>query len=270
MDLNLKGRVAFITGAGQGVGRRIALELAAEGAAVAVNDFFAERSAVVVAEIQAAGGRGHAAPADITDKAQIDGAIAGAAAALGPIDILINNAGVTVERREKGGMAPNFIDTTPEDWARILALNVQGMLHCCHAVLPGMKARRWGKIVNIMSEAGRGGEARLAVYSGAKAAMLGFAKAIAQEHGRDCINVNTVALGAVSHEGIRQGPLAPAATPENDERLAKMLGAYPIARGLKRLSRPEDIAPLVCLLASDRGAYITGQSIGISGGYYML
>jgi 2-hydroxycyclohexanecarboxyl-CoA dehydrogenase len=270
MDLKLKGRVAFITGAGQGVGRRIALQLAEEGCHVAVNDFFAERAAAVVAEIDAAGGIAHAAPADITDKAAIDAAIAGAVAALGPIDILINNAGVTVERREQGGMAPTFLETAPDDWDRILALNVRGMLHCCHAVLPGMRDRRWGKIVNIMSEAGRAGEARLAVYSGAKAAMLGFAKAIAQEHGRDCINVNTVALGAVSHEGIRKGPLSPGATPESDERLGRMLGAYPIARGLRRLSTPEDVAPMVCLLASDRAAYITGQSIGVSGGYVML
>lgn len=270
MDLHLKGRTAFVTGGGQGVGRRIALQLAEEGARVAVNDFFAERAEGVAAEIRAAGGQAHAAPADITDKGAIDAAIAGAVAALGPIDILVNNAGVTVERREKGGMAPLFLETQAEDWEKILALNVWGMLHCCHAVLPGMQARRWGKIVNIMSEAGRGGEARLAVYSGAKAAMLGFAKAIAQEHGRDCINVNTVALGAVSHEGIKKGPLSPEATPATDERLGKMLGAYPIARGLQRLSRPEDVAPIVCLLASDCAAYITGQSIGVSGGYYML
>jgi NAD(P)-dependent dehydrogenase (short-subunit alcohol dehydrogenase family) len=270
LDLNLKGRVAFITGAGQGVGRRIALQLAEEGCAVAVNDFFVERAQAVADEIRAAGGLAHAAPADITDKAAIDAAIAAAVQALGAIDILVNNAGVTVARREQGGMAPLFLDTAPDDWQQILALNIWGMLHCCHAVLPGMKSRRWGKIVNIMSEAGRAGEARLAVYSGAKAAMLGFAKAIAQEHGRDCINVNTVALGAVSHEGIRKGPLSPAATPETDERLGKMLGAYPIARGLQRLSRPEDVAPIVCLLASDRAAYVTGQSIGVSGGYVML
>ena len=201
---------------------------------------------------------------------QIDSSIAAAVAALGPIDILINNAGVTVERREKGGMAPTFLETSPSDWSRIIDLNVWAVLYACHAVLPGMRERHWGRIVNIMSEAGRAGEARLAVYSGAKAAMLGFAKAIAQEHGRDCINVNTVALGAVSHEGIKKGPLAPDATPETDERLAKMLNAYPVARGLRRLSNPTDIAPIVCLLASDKASYITGQSIGVSGGFYML
>jgi NAD(P)-dependent dehydrogenase (short-subunit alcohol dehydrogenase family) len=262
--------VAFVTGGGQGVGRRIATQLAEEGCKVAINDFFPERAEAVAAEIRAAGGQAHAAPADITDKSAIDAAIAGAVASLGPIDILVNNAGVTVERRAKGGMAPMFLETDPRDWENIIALNIWGMLHCCHAVLPGMRERRWGKIVNIMSEAGRAGEARLAVYSAAKAAMLGFAKAIAQEHGRDCINVNNVALGAVSHEGIKAGPLSPQATPENDERLGKMLNAYPIARGLQRLSRPEDVAPIVCLLASDRAAYITGQSIGVSGGYYML
>jgi NAD(P)-dependent dehydrogenase (short-subunit alcohol dehydrogenase family) len=107
------------------------------------------------------------------------------------------------------------------------------------------------------------------VYSGAKAAMLGFAKAIAREHGGDCINVNVIALGAVSHEGIREGALSPEATPENNERLGKMLNAYPVSRGLRRLARPEDVSGMVCLLASDRAAYITGQSIGISGGFVM-
>ncbi|WP_422648600.1 Short-chain dehydrogenase [Cupriavidus sp. H18C1] len=270
MDLNLKSKVAFVTGGGQGVGRRICLDLAAEGASVAVNDLFAERAQAVVAEIEAAGGRGFAAVADITREDDINAAIAAAQEALGPIDILVNNAGVLVERREKGGAAPLFIDTTPDAWERIVALNVFGMMHCCRAVLPGMKARRYGKIVNIMSEAGRAGEGRLAVYSGAKAAMLGFAKAIAQEHGRDCINVNVVALGAVSHEGIKEGALHPDATPENNERLGKMLNAYPIGRGLQRLARPEDVSGMVCLLASDRAAYITGQSIGVSGGFVML
>ena len=270
MDLNIGGRVAFVTGGGQGVGRRICLELAREGVKVAVNDYFPERARAVVAEIEAAGGVGHAAPADITVEAEVTAAIEAAALALGGIDILVNNAGVLVERREKGGMAPTFVETGSADWQKIIALNIHGMLFCCKAVLPGMRERHWGKIVNIMSEAGRAGEARLAVYSGAKAAMLGFAKAIAQEHGRDCINVNVVALGAISHEGIKTGPLAPDATPETNERLAKMLGAYPIGRGLQRLARPEDVAGIVCLLASDRAAYITGQSIGVSGGFVML
>ena len=269
MDLQLKDKVAFVTGGGQGVGRRICIDLAAEGVKVAVNDLFAERANAVAAEIEAAGGRAFAAVADITQQAAVEAAVAAAQEALGPIDILVNNAGVLVGRREKGGAAPLFVDTTVDGWERIVDLNVFAMLHCCKAVLPGMQARRHGKIINIMSEAGRAGEARLAVYSGAKAAMLGFAKAIAQEHGRDCINVNVIALGAVSHEGIREGALSPQATPENNERLGKMINAYPIGRGLQRLARPEDVSGMVCLLASDRAAYITGQSIGISGGFVM-
>jgi len=269
MDLQLKDKVAFVTGGGQGVGRRICLDLAAEGVKVAVNDLFAERANAVVAEIEAAGGRAFAAVADITRQDAVQAAVAQVQEVLGPIDILVNNAGVLVERREKGGAAPLFLDTTTEGWQRIIDLNVYAMMYCCKAVLPGMKARRHGKIVNIMSEAGRAGEARLAVYSGAKAAMLGFAKALAQEHGRDCINVNVIALGAVSHEGIREGALSLSATPENNERLGKMVNAYPMGRGLQRLARPEDVSGMVCLLASDRCAYVTGQSIGISGGFVM-
>ncbi|ABM59580.1 SDR family NAD(P)-dependent oxidoreductase [Verminephrobacter eiseniae] len=269
MDLQLNGKVAFVTGAGQGVGRRICLDLAAEGVRVAVNDLFEERARTVVREIEAIGGQAHAAVADITQEQQVHAAIAAAEQALGPIDILVNNAGVLVERREKGGPAPLFVETDSEGWKRIVDLNVFGMLHCCKAVLPGMRERSHGKIINIMSEAGRAGEARLAVYSGAKAAMLGFAKAIAREHGQHCINVNVIALGAVSHEGIREGALAPTSTPQNNERLSKMLNAYPIARGLQRLACPEDVSGMVCLLASDRAAFVTGQSIGISGGFVM-
>jgi 2-hydroxycyclohexanecarboxyl-CoA dehydrogenase len=271
MQLGLQGKVALVTGGGQGVGRRICLELASEGVYVVVNDLFGERAEAVVAEIKAAGGKGHAAPADICDNQQVERMFEEAARlAGGSVDILVNNAGVTPERRAKGGMAPTFLEMPLEDWKKVVDLNVYAMMYCCRAALPGMKAKGGGKIVSIMSEAGRIGEARLAVYSGAKAAMLGFSKAIAREHGRDRINVNVVALGAVSHEGIKDGPLSPSATPENNERLAKMLGAYPVAKGLGRLCRPEDVSGMVTFLASDRAAFVTGQSIGISGGFAMI
>ncbi len=270
MDLGLKDKVALVTGAGQGVGRRIAIDFAAEGARVLVNDLFPERAEAVAQEIRAAGGVAFAAAADITDAAQVERMVAeGAKQAGAPVSILVNNAGIIPERRAKGGMAPTFLETGVEDWKKIIDLNVYGMLHCCKAVLPAMREQKWGRIVSIISEAGRAGEGRLAVYSGAKAAMLGFSKAIAQEHGRDRITVNCVALGAVSHEGIKSGPLAPDATPETNERLSKMLGAYPVARGLQRLSRPEDISAQVLVLASERAAYTTGQSIGVSGGFVM-
>ncbi|ULX50721.1 short-chain dehydrogenase [Cupriavidus taiwanensis] len=270
MELHLQGKVALVTGGGQGVGRRICLELAGEGVSVVVNDYFLERAQSVQKEIEDAGGQALAVQADIGDAGQVERMFALARERFGDVDILVNNAGVTVARRTRGGMPPTFMEMPVEDWKEVVDLNVYGVMNCCRSALPGMQRRGGGKIVNIMSEAGRVGEARLAVYSGAKAAMLGFAKAIAQEHGRDCINVNTIALGAVSHEGIANGPLHPSATPETDDRLKKMLGAYPIARGLGRLSRPEDISGVVTFLASDRAAFITGQSLGVSGGYVML
>jgi 3-oxoacyl-[acyl-carrier protein] reductase len=270
MDLNLQGKVALVTGGGQGVGRRICLELATEGVRVVVNDLFAERAQSVAAEIAAAGGEALAAPADITVPSQVDTMVKQAKERFGPIDILVNNAGVLAERRATGGVPPTFLDMPRIDWEKVINLNVYGMMNCCYAVLPDMREKRSGKIISIMSEAGRVGEAHLAVYSGAKAAMLGFSKALAREHGRDCININVIALGAVSHEGIKTGSLAPQATPDNDQRLAKMLNAYPIAKGLGRLGRSEDVSGMVALLASERAAFITGQSIGISGGYAMI
>jgi NAD(P)-dependent dehydrogenase (short-subunit alcohol dehydrogenase family) len=156
------------------------------------------------------------------------------------------------------------------DARAVVELNLFGAMNCSRAALPDMIAAQHGKIINIVSEAGRQGEPRRAAYSGAKAGMMGFAKALAREYGRDCINVNIVALGAVSHEGILDGATAPSSTPENNERLKKMLNAYPLGRGLNRLAIPDDVAGIVCLLASDRAAFITGQSIGVNGGFVML
>ncbi|ASK34208.1 short-chain dehydrogenase [Alcanivorax sp. N3-2A] len=270
MELQLKHQVVLVTGGGQGVGRGLCLDFAAEGARVVVNDLFAERCQAVAEEINDAGGEALAVAADITDTDAVNAMIERIEAHFGSVDILVNNAGVIAERREKGGIPPLFQDTSPDDWRKIIDLNVYGMLNCCHRVIPGMRAKKSGKIISIMSEAGRLGEARLAVYGGAKAAILGFSKSIARELARDCINVNVVALGAVSHEGIKAGALSPGATPANDERLAKMLKAYPISRGLQRLATPQDVSGMVMLLASPRGAFITGQSVGVSGGFAML
>ncbi|MCL1961650.1 MAG: SDR family NAD(P)-dependent oxidoreductase [Desulfovibrionaceae bacterium] len=271
MKLGLENQVALVTGAGQGVGRQICIELAAEGARVIVNDLVAERAEKVVAEITAAGGKALAAPADITRADEVEAMVAKGSAQFGaPVSILVNNAGIIPERREKGGRTPPFLDMPPSDWAKIVNLNVFGTMNCCRSVLPGMVARKSGRIINIISEAGRIGEANMAVYSGAKAAMAGFGKALAREHGRHAITVNSIALGAVSHAGIKDGPLHVDATVENNERLGKMLNIYPISKGIGRLSRPEDISGLVAFLASDRALFITGQTIGASGGFAMI
>ena len=175
MKLGLKSQVALVTGGGQGVGRQICIELAREGARVVVNDLFPERAQAVAREIEAQGGQALAAPADITQADQVQAMVDAAARHFdAPVQILVNNAGIIPERREKGGRTPAFVDMPVADWAKIVNLNVYGTFHCCHAVLPGMVAARRGRIVDIISEAGRIGEANMAVYSGAKADIAGL------------------------------------------------------------------------------------------------
>jgi 2-hydroxycyclohexanecarboxyl-CoA dehydrogenase len=270
MDLGLKDKTAVVTGGGQGVGRAICKELAAEGVRVAVNDLVAARADKVVAEIVEAGGIALAVPADITDATQVEEMLSRANKELGPVTILVNNAGIIPERREKGGRTPRFLDQPIADWAKIVNLNLFGTMHCCRVALPSMVKEGGGSIINIISEAGRVGEANMAVYSGAKGAIAAFGKALAREHGRDRIIVNSVALGAVSHEGIKDGPLHIDATVENNELLGRVLALYPIGKGLGRLSRPDDVSAIVAFLASNRALFITGQTIGASGGFTMV
>ncbi|MCX5590458.1 SDR family NAD(P)-dependent oxidoreductase [Alcaligenes endophyticus] len=270
MNQRLQNKVALVTGAGQGVGRAISLELAQDGAAVIVNDLFSERCDEVAQLIIENGGRAIAAPADITNMDQVETMVQNAEKTFGYINVLVNNAGIVPERREKGGKTPRFLEMPITDWSKVIDLNLYGSLYCSKSVLPRMVEHKDGKIINIISEAGRVGEANLAVYSAAKGAIAAFGKALAKEHGRDCITVNSVALGAVSHEGIINGPLHPDATPENNEVLKRMLNFYPLAKGLGRVSRPEDISGLIAFLASDRSLFITGQTIGISGGFTMI
>ena len=270
MKLEMDGRIAVVTGGGQGVGRGICQALAEEGAWVAVNDLFAERATEVANEICRQGGKAIAVPADITQQDQVEAMFAEVREKLGPVSVLVNNAGIIPERREKGGRTPRFLDMPITDWAKIVNLNVYGTFLCCRAALPSMVDQRWGRVVNIISEAGRIGEANMAVYSGAKGAIAAFGKALAREHGPDGITVNSVALGAVSHEGIKDGPLHVDATPENNELLQRLLKLYPIGKGVGRLARPDDVSSTVAFLASDRALFITGQTLGVSGGFAMI
>jgi 3-oxoacyl-[acyl-carrier protein] reductase len=265
MDLGIAGRVVLITGGGQGVGR----SLAVEGALVAVNDLVAERAEAVVREVVAAGGTAQAFPADVTDLAAVRAMVGAAEAALGGIDILVNNAGVLPERRSGEVGIPTFIGSEPAHWRKFVELNLFGVLNCVDAVGRGMVERRRGRIVTIVSDAGRVGEARLAVYSGAKAAAIGFTKALAKELGRHRIGVNCVSLSAVAHEAPMADFLRLDATAESNETLAKVLRQYPLGEGLGRLTHPQDAADAVAFLVSERAAYITGQTLSVNGGYAM-
>jgi 2-hydroxycyclohexanecarboxyl-CoA dehydrogenase len=269
MDLQLKGKVALISGSGQGIGRQIAKTLAEEGAVIAVNDYYEDRARKVAEEINRAGGKAMAYQADVTQLDQVMAMAAKIKEDLGPVDILVNNAGVPIEIREGRTPRTLFIDSNPVAWKQQIDLNTYGVLNCVHAVIKSMVERKTGKIISTISEAGRIGEYNLAVYSGAKAGILGFSKALAREVWKYAINVNCVAIGATAHEGTRPR-LNPEDTPETSDLLAKMLKNYPVGRGLGRVGRPADIANAVAFLASDKSCFVTGQCLSVSGGFSMV
>jgi len=247
LSFELAGRVALVTGAGRNVGLRIAEVLAAHGATVAVNDSHADRAADAASTITAAGLRAIAAPADVTDAAAVAAMIERITAEAGPVDILVNNAGLPAD-----GMAiGEFATSDSETWAPLVDLNLHGVLHCTRAVLPGMVERGWGRVVVVSSDAGRSGEAQLAVYAAAKAAGLGFVRSVAREVGRHGVTVNAVALGSMHREGT---------DPDVEARRAR---PYPTGR----LGTPDDVAAAVLFLSSPEAAWITGQTLAVDGGY---
>lgn len=269
MQLGFEGKVALVTGAGQGVGRAIAKTLAAEGAKVAVNDIVAERATAVAAEIEGAGGTARPQVCSVLDLEAVRAMVADVEKAWGGIDVLVNNAGVLPERRSGEVGIPAFVGSDPRHWQKFIDLNFVAVMNCVDAVGKGMVTRKRGKILTIVSDAGRVGEARLAAYSGAKAAAIGFTKALAKELGRSCINVNCVSLSAVAHEAPMADFLALDASAETNDTLAKVLKQYPIGQGLGRLTRPQDAANAVAFLVSDAAEYITGQTLSVNGGYAM-
>lgn len=257
--LDLGKQVAFVTGAGQGAGRAIALALARHNAGgVAVNDYFPERAAAVAAEIEALGVPALAVPADVGDLEAVRSAVSRAAEALGPVTLLVNNAGnagPTVQM----GLSPLFWETQPADWERYFRTNLHGVMNCCHAALPGMVAQRRGRIVTVISDAGRVGEARMAVYSAAKAGAAGFMRAIAREAGRFGITANAISLSALEPLMDDDAKAAFMAS----EQAKTLVGRYVI----RRLGKPDDVANMALFLCSDAASWITGQTYPVNGGY---
>ena len=255
--LDLNGKVTLITGAGQGVGRQIALHFAAHNAAgIVVNDYFLDRAEQVAREINAAGGKAIAAQADVTDLASVKAMIGKAEQAFGPIDVLVNNAGNAGATPDPDARKP-FWETGPEVWNSFIGVNLYGVINCASACIPQMVGRQGGRIVTIISDAGRAGEAGLEVYSGAKAGAAGFTRAVARSLGRHNITANCVAIAATLTPAIE------ARLKANPEMQKKMMEKYVI----RRPGLPSDVANMVLFLASDASAWITGQTYPVNGGF---
>ena len=247
-------QTVVITGGGGGIGGATCRRFGAEGARVAVFDLNLEAAEKVASAIRAEGGAAMAYNCDITDRASVNAAIAAAEAKLGPIDVLVNNAGWDVFKP--------FTKTEPAQWDKLIAINLTGALHMHHAVLPGMAARKKGRIVNISSDAARVGSSGEAVYAACKGGLVAFSKTIAREHARHGITVNVVCPGPTDtalFADYKEG----AGNPE------KLMEAFTRSIPLGRIGQPDDLPGAILFFASDDAAYITGQVISVSGGLTM-
>jgi 2-hydroxycyclohexanecarboxyl-CoA dehydrogenase len=244
--MRLRGRVAFVTGGASGIGAATARRLAAEGARVVVADIDLPGACAVADEVA-----GFAVACDVADVASVRQAVAEAERAVGLIDILVNNAG--------GDRLALFVDTDEAQWDRVIGVNLRGTLACTHAVLRGMQERGRGAIVNVASESGRVGTVAGSVYSACKAGVIGFTKAIARESARRGVRCNAVAPGPIDTPLLQRM----AAAGELGAALKRsMIGATLMGR----TGTPEEVAAVIVFLASDDAAYITGETLAISGG----
>ena len=246
---DLTERVAVVTGAGQGVGEGIARLLAKRGAAVAVNDLFADRADAVARSISADGDSALAAPFDVTDAAAVKRGFSELTAALGPVDILVNNAGVP-----PGMGVQSFREMDTAQWKQFVDLNLYGVLHCTKTVADGMCERGFGRVITISSGAGQTGiNLGISLYGAGKGAAISFMRHFAMEVAGTGVTANTLALGLIDNHLDAQVTAA-------------MAGQVPVGR----LGQPEDIAPAALFLASDEASWITGQILGVNGGSLMV
>src|SRR4030043_860514 len=268
MDFDLKGKVAIVTGSGDGIGRMTALTLAGEGANVVVNDIDLTRAEKVADEARALGVKALAIKAAVDNPEEVNAMVKKVIEEFGKVDILINNAGRGVNW-EAGKTPRPFAETEKEDWDYTISLCRYGVLNCTRAVLPGMIQRKYGKIVNMISDAGRIGEPFMAAYSAAKGGIIAFQKALAREVGRYNINVNGVSAGATDTERIlatREKTRAKLGEEAFQKRLEAQLKVYPI----RRFGEPADLARRCVFLSSDLSKHVTGKTISVSGGFSMV
>lgn len=252
--MRFQHHVAIVTGAGSGIGRATAQRLADEGAKVAVADINLETAQETVAQIQANGGTALAVHVDVTSAESARQMVQRTEAALGPVDVLVNNAGWDT-------FAP-FLETDAALWEKVLLINLKGPIACTHAVLPGMISRRRGRIVCLSSDAGRVGSSGEVVYSAAKGGVIAFAKALAREVARYGICINCIAPGPTDTPFLK----AFETSSDGTRVVEAMIKATP----LRRLAQPEEIAAAIAFLASAEAAFITGQTLSVSGGLTMV
>ena len=253
--VDMQGKVALVTGGARGIGRGIVAALAGAGASVAVADLRADLAEQTAAEVaEATGAHVVALKTDVTDLAEVRDTTERVFRTFGKIDALINNAGWDE-------LKP-FLQTTPDFWEKIIAINYKSVLNTCYAVLPRMVARKAGVVVSISSDAGRVGSMGEAVYAGTKAAIIAFSRTLAREHARDNIRFNVVCPGPTRTPLVEEM--------QQQEFGRRMLGRMEQYVPLRRLGTPEDVAPMVVFLASDAASFITGQVISVSGGLTMV
>jgi 2-hydroxycyclohexanecarboxyl-CoA dehydrogenase len=249
----LKDRTVVVTGGANGIGAAIARRLAEEGCAVGIFDLDRTAGEKIAGEIKAGGARASLQVVDITEYDAVARAVEGVESSFGPVSFLVNNAG--------WDRAANFLDTTPDFWRKVVAINLFGPLNMNHVVLRGMAARGFGRVVNIASDAGRVGSSGEAVYSACKGGIIALTKTLARELVGKGVILNTICPGPTDTAILRSFLEGPDGT-----RIAEGLKR---AIPMRRLGVPEDYPGLVAFLLSDDAAYITGQTISVSGGLTM-
>ena len=250
----LSGKAAIVTGSGSGIGRAIAERLAAEGCVVGIFDVNVAGAHATVEAIGAAKGRAHAHIVDITDLSAVTRCVAEFEKQAGGVEILVNNAG--------WDKAAPFLSSTPELWKKLIDINLYGPLNLHYAVLPGMVQRKRGRVVSIASDAGRVGSSGESVYSACKGGVIAFTKTLARELARNNIQLNAVCPGPTDTPLLRSFA-------EEGEAGNKLIEGLTRAIPMRRLGQPADYPGIVAFLASDDAAFITGQTVSVSGGLTM-
>jgi NAD(P)-dependent dehydrogenase (short-subunit alcohol dehydrogenase family) len=259
MELQLDGKVALVTGGARGIGFATAQRLVAEGAKVAIVDVNGAAADAAAMQLRA-GGEAVGIAADISREDEVKRMADSVASTFGRIDIVVNSAAVLDDKL--------FLDSTPQDWNRVMGVCLHGAMLTLHAVLPGMVERGYGRVVCLASDSARVGQARLSYYAASKAAVIALVKSVAQEVGDRGVTLNVVSPGA-TNTPLRMEREASLKQQMGEEKYARrvksVLKMYPVGR----LGEPDDIASAVAFLVSDRASWITGQVVSVNGGFVM-